>query len=209
MISLCIPWRPEPAREAAFARVMDWWETNFGLTAIFADSDPGLPWHLSEARNRAVSQASGVVIIADADTVPEYQAIETALEMAGGCVIYPFGEYVTLPADTVHVEDLESISPVSVNDSSVGGVIVTDTDTYWCLGGMDERFERQWGFEDSAFARAAITLSRVERLPGMVFSFDHPVVGGRVHGEANPNFWRHELYIHCTGNPRLMAELIK
>jgi hypothetical protein len=201
---VAIPWRPEPSRLEAYEYVLDFW-AKFGWDIVQADSDPAAPFQLSQARNNAVRQTTGPVIIADADTVPEADAIHQALKLVGGTVIYPFEEYVTLPRFT---NNLTGVKPLAVNTASVGGVIVTDTETYWGLGGMDEQFKR-WGFEDNAFAAAALTLAKVIRTPGRVYSFDHPVSGGRVHGEANPNHRRYQLYLDCLHKPELMRELIK
>lgn len=207
--TVCIPWRPQPDRLAAHTRVREFWR-HHGFTVVEADSARAKPFSRSRARNNAVRKATtDVVIVADADTIPEPAVICEAVALAEkDCVIYPFTEYVCVPASAVKA-DLTMVEPERIWLDSPGGIVVTNTTTYWKLGGSDERFERCWGFDDTAFYAAAQTLSRVIRLPGTVWSFQHGVDGGRDPSEENPNYWRNELYTFATGRPEIMRELIK
>jgi N-terminal domain of galactosyltransferase len=206
--TVCIPWRPAADRMDAYARVTSFWK-HHGFPIVEADSTPALAFSISESRNRAVRQAeTEIVIVADADTIPDIGAIAHALERSDG-VTWPFTEYRHVAAGYVDQADLMTAPPDKTYRNSVGGIFICRRDTYWRLGGMDERFERRWGYEDNAFHAVASTLATVRREPGIVFSFNHAVDGGRDLTTDNPNRWRHELYKYATGKPQLMAELIK
>lgn len=207
--TVCIPWRPAPDRMAAYARVTAFWK-HHGLPIVEVDSTPALAFSLAEARNKAVRQAeTEFVIVADADTIPDIGAVTRALDNHDG-VTWPFTEYRHIPPEWIDAPDLMSAPIEQAYGASVGGIFVTRRETYWRLGGMDERFERRWGFEDNAFHAAASTLAAAHRVPGIVFSFNHGVAGpGRDMTKDNPNRWRYELYKFATGKPQLMSELIK
>ncbi|AEL98445.1 glycosyltransferase [Mycobacterium phage LinStu] len=227
--AVAIPYRPGPGREQAFDLVRRWWRA-WGFDVFVADSNPDLPFSLSEARNNAVRLVEqselgpGVVVVCDADTIPQCDVIRKAIKIASepGHVIYPFTDYRYISSqwagraedvsdDTLIETDFGAVAtPIWNKENSVGGVIVTHSQTYWDLGGMDEKFERCWGFEDNAFVAVADTLAKVIRLPGQVYSFSHEVEGvGRDWSKLNPNYWRNELYQMCWGNPKLMRELVK
>jgi predicted glycosyltransferase involved in capsule biosynthesis len=91
--------------------------------------------------------------------------------------------------------------------NSVGGCFVTTVDEYWRLGGMDERFDRRWGYEDNAFHNVVTTLSTEHRIPGILFSFNHHADREMTHD--NPNRHRADLYRFAAGTPQLIKELIK
>lgn len=213
---VAMPWRSAPDRVAAHVRVLEYWAAQ-GIPVVEADGDPVKDFQLSSARNNAVCAAeiaypSADLIIADADTIPERAAINEALGLLdGNTVVYPFTAYVLLPAEAATTPNLVAVDPIGDPYSdSVGGVLVTDFATYWRLGGMDERFERRWGFEDNAFASVAQTLATVKRVTGRVYSFDHKVIGpGRCADMSNPNYWRYKLYRACLHQPEMMRELLK
>lgn len=202
-VTVCIPWRPTPDRIAAYERVRTWW-TDHGYKIVTGDSNRRKPFNVAAARNNAVRKCSGVVIVADADTIPDETALTAAIESCAGMVVYPFDKYryltpesVDLPIDDVIVEREFA--------SSVGGMFVTTTGTYWRLGGQDERFSR-WGHEDNAFWLAADTLAFVRRISGTVYAFGHEA--DRDLSPENPGMARRELYRFAHGRPELMRELI-
>lgn len=206
-IAVCIPWRPQPQRLAAFEYVTNWWESN-GFRVVTGDSDRPT-FNLSAARNEAVREAQAdIVIVADADTVPELGAIKAALrQLQRYMVIYPFNSYRYLE-DVEPTPDLVLGSQPGAKEwrNSVGGLFVTMTETYWSVGGHDEGFER-WGYEDNAFHMAAETLGRVVRLAGTVYAFGHEAE--RDMSKKNPGRARVELYRYARLKPDVMRELIK
>lgn len=188
-----------------FDRVQAFWQ-HHGFPIITADSDPTQPFHICEARNNAARQANTAhLIIADADTIPDIGAVHQALTLDG--ITWPFTEYRHIPATYTDQADLMSAPADQTYRNSVGGLLVTPSETYWELGGMDERFHRRWGYEDNAFALAAKTLSKARRIDGIVFSFNHSA--DRDLSTDNPNRHRYELYKFAAGRPEIMRELIR
>jgi hypothetical protein len=173
MIDVAMPWRPQPDRIAAFDYVTDQWHAH-GFNVITGDSDHE-GFNLSAARNVAVGRCSSdIVIVADADTVPDFNALDTAIlacQRHGG-VWWPFTEYRYL-ADTVKPGDRLENAPIADEyPNSVGGLFVIRRADYWRLGGFDERFDR-WGWEDRAWELVVTQLSSFHRIPGTVYAFNH------------------------------------
>jgi len=212
-IDVAIPWREGPGRLLAFTRCVDYWNRQ-GFTVITADSDPLQPFLCNQSRNNAVRQAmSTVVVIADGDTLPDYvehvnKAVQLVTEGAYD-MVWPFTVYRHIPAEWVRVDDLLSAPVVKQYRNSPAGIIVANREKFWEIGGFDEQFTPgQWGYDDSAFALAAQTLLRTFRLPGIVYSFDHPVDGGRDLTDANANKYRYTLYARASHNPARMRRLV-
>ena len=173
-IDVCVPWRSQPDRVAAFQHVTALWR-NAGFNVILGDSSPDRPFNLSRARNSAVEQATtDVVVVADADTVPDMNAVQTAIYACRrhGGVWYPFTTYHYLSATVTPGDDLNEAPAEQVYQHSVGGLFIIRRTDYWRLGGFDERFQG-WGGEDTAFHLAASHLSTTHRIPGTVYAFNH------------------------------------
>jgi hypothetical protein len=206
-VTVAIPWRPQLDRIDAHHRVTQFW-WHHGFRYIEADSTPSLPFSLSQARNAAVGKVkTPKVIVADADAIPDIAAIHQALTNDG--VTWPFTEYRHIPNQYADHADLMTAPIDRIYRNSVGGCFTCTTNTYWELGGMDERFDRRWGYEDNAFHHVVTTLSAAHRVPGILFSFNHTVDGGREMTHDNPNRHRADLYRYAAGTPALMRELIK
>lgn len=186
---------------------MEFWH-HHGYHTIAADSQTGPPFSLAEARNRAVTAADAdIVIVADADTIPDIASVEATLANPEG-VTWPFKSYVHIPNDWADKSDLAAAPVVQRYSASLGGIFICRRALYWELGGTDERFDRRWGYEDNAFHAVAKTLSTVHRQPGVIYSFDHEVEGpGR--DLSGPNKARFALYQFALGKPDVMKELIK
>jgi len=206
--TVIIPWRATPDRMEAHERVRKFWQY-FGFPVIESNSNRHASFHLCEARNKGVkATTSQAVIVADADTIPDIAAVTLALDMLEyPMVIYPHDRYRHIPGEYADKADLMTAPYAKEIRNSVGGLFITQRTTYLELGGMDERFERRWGYEDSAFVLVAQTLAKVQRCTGTVFSFDH--AADRDMTENNPNRMRFQLYRMCSGNPSLMRELLK
>lgn len=202
-VTVCIPYRETPDRQPAYEQVHDWY-TNRGYTIITADTTHQ-HFNVAAARNEAVRAArQGILIVADADTIPDETALKLAVQTVDRSVVYPFNRYQYLTPESVY-GPLESAVVEREFTNSVGGMFVTDWDTYWLLGGQDERF-RRWGAEDNAWFMAADTLASVERIPGVVRAFGHDA--DRDLSVSNPGLCRRELYRFAHGRPELMRELI-
>jgi hypothetical protein len=211
-VTVCMPWRPTDDRLSAHDRIRRFWD-HFGFNVVEADSDPAQPFHRAQARNRAIEQSpTDTVIFSDADTLPDIGVVYDALDLLdtdGGGVVYPHNWYRHIPAEYVWKMDLMLAPPVDREyRNSDGGVFLTTKQTYWDVGGMDEKLKPVWGYEDSCFSVAARTLSTVTRLVGVMISFNHYVEGNR-NINASENQARAALYAACDGRPDLMRELIR
>jgi hypothetical protein len=174
--TVCIPWRPSPARLAAFDRVQRFWEM-FGWPVIAADSDTEI-FSLAQARNNAVRMArTPVVVIADADTLVDPLNIMRAVADPVG-IWWPFTKYRVLSPDYLNTppDQLASCPYENTWDGAgelgVGGCMVCTRKEYWRLGGQPPEFIG-WGWEDTAFTLIVRTLSRARRLRGSVYAFEH------------------------------------
>lgn len=177
-VEVCIPWRPTADRLPAFNRCITFWRDN-GFSIHLGDSD-GVTFSKSQALNRAVKKTDAdIVILADADTLPDNinqvtDAIH-CIDAADAHMVFPFTWYHYVDADHVETEDLSTITDYSTVEHSTGGIVVIRRSTYWAAGGFDERFVG-WGHEDCSFAYAVTTMFGEQRLPGIVWSFEHPSV---------------------------------
>lgn len=164
-VVVVIPYRWTPDRAAAFGAVADaWYAAGYHLRV--AGSDHSKSFNLAEARNRGVHTAEldlfNVVIVADADTIAEPEPVREAVEAArtSGLVHLPYTEYRTLgPIGTLQLQSgtppqdcAHTVIPIACS-----GVFIATTQTWWSIGGMDERFTT-WAPEDYAFRIAHQTL---------------------------------------------------
>lgn len=196
MLSVIIPWRPQDSRLGALDAVVDWYRRAIGEVRIqLVDSDDRL-FNLSRARNlgvRSMADPDEVVVINDADTIPQREALLAAIESASGSglVHLPYTSYHWLGAQGTAaysagtpLEDCEFELVVG----ACSGVYVTTPRTWSRHGGQDERF-RGWGFEDAAWYLAHSTLlgEPPRRHPGAVFALHHqaqPRVGEQYDANA-------------------------
>jgi hypothetical protein len=195
MVTVLLPWRAQPSRLAAFATVVDWYRENLeGAEIREVDSDDEI-FNLSRCRNlgiTAIGDSNEVVVINDADTIPQLGPLLEAIEAAqtSGLVHLPYTEYHWLGA--TGTAQLNSGAPAEECDfelvrGACSGVYVTTPATWWSHGGQDERF-RGWGFEDAAWYVAHETLlgEAPRRHEGTVFALHHEAqVREGVQNDAN------------------------
>ena len=213
-VTVAIPWRPAAGRQRAFERVCDFWWNEAGFPIITAPSSSG-PFNRSEARNMAVAKVkTPVVIVADADVIPELPVVQEALRTLEGEVVWLYDEYRIISAHWAYDPALVHIRRAPRHTcfcgqmlpnccGAVSGLFACRTETYWRLGGHDERFGGKWGGEDVAFAQAAGTLTGARRVPGLAVAFDHPSsrdIGGM-------SFWA-QAYESATAWPHTMENLV-
>jgi hypothetical protein len=182
MLTVVIPWRPQPSRLPAFDAVVEWYRTNFDEVDIRTiDSDDAV-FNLAQCRNigiRAIENPDQVVVINDADTLPEFPALLAAIEAAAtsGVVQLPYTAYHWLGAPGT--AQFSAGTPLGECDfelvrGACSGVYVTTPATWWSHGGQDERF-RGWGFEDAAWylAHSTILGEPPRRTDGTVYALHH------------------------------------
>lgn len=195
MVTIVIPWRPQPSRLAAFDAVVAWYRDALGdVPVLIVDSDDEV-FNLARCRNLGVGRLADpreVVVIGDADTIPERAALLEAIDAArtSGRVHLPYTEYRWLGASGTAEfgagAALEDCSHEVVR-GACSGVYVTTPETWASHGGQDERF-RGWGFEDAAWHVAHETLlgEPPRRHVGRVYALHHVAeVREGPHYEAN------------------------
>lgn len=213
--SIVIPWRPAPSRLDAFARVVTWYRTQFPEVELRTVDTGDDPFVLAACRNLAIAEAAPdeVVVIGDADTLPEVEPLRAAIHAArtSDRVQLPYTEYRWLGrggsaqyADGVPLDQCEHELVVG----ACSGVYVATPRTWARHGGQDERF-RGWGFEDAAWYLAHETLTGAppERHPGRVYALYH-VGETRAGTHYDANEARMERYRAAAGDPAAMAQLV-
>lgn len=182
MVTVIVPWRPAPTRDASFDFVTDWYRRSVPDARILTvDSDDEI-FNLARCRNLGVAEIDDpdeVVVISDADTFPESAPLRAAIAQAAssGLVHLPYTEYHWLGARG-SAELLDGTAAPDCDFELVlgacSGVYVTTPRTWWSHGGQDERF-RGWGFEDAAWflAHGALLGAPPRRHPGRVFAMHH------------------------------------
>ena len=211
-VLVAIPWRPQPhrvyAHELTAARYRELLPDAF---VVNVDTEHE-PFCLAACRNLGVRMAEldgyGVVVLADADTLPEREPILAAIDGAQttGLVHLPYTEYRSLRADGTKQYrrgmPLERCNHFAMF-SSCAGVLVTTPAAWWAVGGQGERF-RGWGMEDVAFlvAHRALLGAEPVRHAGRVYALHHEMAV--KHGpqyDANVALYRRYLTAAETGDP--------
>ena len=211
-----LPWRPAPSRLDAFDRVRDWYARmlpEFRVETIDSGDDP---FNLARCRNLAVAQLDdpdAVIVLNDADTLPEPEPLREAVEAATGSgrVHLPYTAYHWLGAEGsaqfAAGIPLEECAFELVH-GACSGVYVTTRRTWEAHGGQDERF-RGWGFEDAAWylAHSAILGEPPRRHEGRVYALHH-VAAERAGAQYEANAAHMERYRAASADPAAMSALV-
>lgn len=155
---------------------------NWQHVELFDTSHPS--FNRAASRNRGVFAAEqygcDVVVVCDADSIPEKEPLRDAIHSANdGLIHFPFTTVVEYPVGRIDELD-PSMGAARVIGSgwypSQGGCWVSTPEAWWKAGGMDERI-LYWGPEDRAFLAAYRTLlGDSVRHEGMLVCISH---GGR------------------------------
>lgn len=170
----------------------------------------------AKVRNEAVRRAgTGVVVLCDADTLPEKQPLLDAIAGAAddGRLHLPYTRYRALSPEGTLAVYARGVDPrdAPVEDESrrpIGGVWVIHHDAWWAAGGMDEEF-KGWGFEDDAFHTAAnILLGQTVRHEGTITHLHHQSAANLQSPEYRKNKARYQQYMRVRRNPEQMRKLV-
>jgi hypothetical protein len=219
-IGLIIPWRETPSRLRPLQAVLEWYQTNLpDIEIIYADK-PGEYWSASGSRNLGVRKAQealcDVVILNDADTLPELNSLLEAIDAAqsDGMIHNPYRlcKYFDIEMSELFYagKDIKQLKHTLYTEAN-GGIWVCTPETWWSLGGMDEKFV-QWGAEDSAFelAHTVIKGSKFVKHDGYIYCLGHEV---QIHDPGfNYNQIRNiQLYwlYYSASTPERMLSLVK
>ena len=214
-VTVIVPWRPAPSRVPAFEFVLDWYARRlpeFVVKTVDTDDDVFV---LAACRNLGIASADPdeVVVVCDADTLPEPEPLRAAVAAArtSGLVHLPYTEYRWLGRSGdaqlragVPAEECEHELVIG----ACSGVYVTTPRTWARHGGQDERF-RGWGFEDAAWylAHGALLGQPPVRHEGRVYALHHAAeVRAGAHYDASAALM--ERYRAAEGDPVAMAQLV-
>ncbi|MFS2241482.1 hypothetical protein [Microbacterium sp. OR16] len=213
---IVIPWRPAPSRIDAFERVVAWYRETLPQIPLQTVDTGDTPFVLAACRNAAMRNAAAdeVVVVGDADTIPEREPLIAAIRAAADSpfVHLPYDEYRWLgrtgSADHAAGVPLADCTVEQYVDGACSGVYVATPRAWDSHGGQDEGF-RGWGFEDAAWflAHSTILGAPPVRHPGRVYALHH--VGEVRAGAAyDANAARMESYRAAAGDPAAMAALV-
>ena len=183
IVGVVIIWRPEESRMGPFNHLIKWYQENMPTAKIYLVDSPQNDWNPAAARNAGVKQAEqdgcDVVIVNDADTIPEKAPLEQAVMGAfeDGYIHNPYTKYFVLDKlNTKMFIGGKKITQCEKTEykKALSGVLVSTPATWWELGGQDEKFSG-WGFEDTAFAwiHQVVKGSFYKRHEGSVFALSH------------------------------------
>ncbi len=216
MLTVVIPWREQPTRISALNAVRDWYTNEIGdVEFVHIDSHDEI-FNLAQARNlgvAAITDPDQVVVINDADTIPERESLLQAVQDAAtsGLVHLPYSQYHWLGAsgsaqfaDGTALEDCD----FELVRGACSGVYVTTPRTWASHGAQDERF-RGWGFEDAAWYLAHSTLlgAPPRRNEGRVFALHH-AAQPREGDQYDANAALMERYKSAAGDVAAMRSLV-
>ena len=165
-----------------------------------------------------------VIIINDADTIPEIEPLSKAIVACqkDGMVHNPYSKCKVFDKELTETifpilelkkfEKLMEIFPHQISSLSNGGIYVTTPEAWWSVGGMDEKFI-QWGWEDSAFEIAHLVIKGVKLIKhnGFICSLSSHKLQSQDEGynvNFNNNTRLHEKYL-LIKNPEEMLEFVK
>lgn len=216
---LVIPWKATPSREKPLQAVLDWYKTNLpDIEIVFANASDDI-WLPSASRNMGVKRAqealADVVIINDADTIPEILPLLEAIEQCQKDKLihlpYKYCKYYNMEESERYYSGTDiNLLKRSIHDSN-GGVWVFTPDTWWSVGGMDEKFQ-QWGKEDTALeiAHTVIKGNRFARHDGFIYSLGHvkQVQDDGYLFNYSRNTMLYNEYLRTT-DPKKMIQLVE
>jgi hypothetical protein len=216
-VLVAIPWRPQPDRVYAHHLTRERYaELLPGVDIVDVDTEHD-PFCLAGCRNKGVrlaeDMAADVVVLGDADTLPEREPLLAAIEGAArdGLVHLPYTQYWSLRGDgTAQYRrgvPLERCNHFEV-PGACSGVYVASPATWWAHGGQDERF-LGWGAEDAAFWSAHVALlgSEPVRHEGRVYSLTHESAT-KEGPQYTANFALCYRYHQAQSDPEAMRALI-
>ena len=216
MVTVIIPWRPQPSRLAAFEATSGWYLENLPGAVVRTVDSGEVPFNLARCRNVGIADVldpDEVVVIGDADTIPSLAPLLEAVAAAAtsGLVHLPYTRYQWLGAlgtaaffDGAALDSIEATLVVG----ACSGVYVTTARTWASHGGQDERF-RGWGFEDSAWYAAHTTLlgASPQRHEGNVYALHHETQL-RAGEQYEANAALRERYREAEGSAEAMRALV-
>lgn len=217
-VAVVVPWRPGTPERIAHHDHVSARLTALLPEAVHLDVDScHAPFSRAGSRNEGVrlAEAAGarVVVLCDADTLPEAEPLHAAIAAAhDGRLHLPYTWYRGLSQDGTRAylagAPAEDCPTDWAHEWATGGVLVITPQVWWQAGGMDEGFTG-WGFEDTAFRTAAdALLGPTVKHDGTITHLWHPPESGLGSPLHVAGGQRMERYVDATGNPDAIRQLI-
>lgn len=179
-----VPRRPEPWRDRLWTYVREQVEAAVDWPIVEGLDEGDQPMNRAAARNRAAEQAGDwdVAVFLDADTVPDFENLRRAVELAdgspGGRLALAQNEFRSLTRESTKQVLAGKVEPVDaavrwVYPNPKSSCIAIGRATWEKVGGYDERFDG-WGWEDSSIFHACQALAGIARLEGACHHCWHP-----------------------------------
>ncbi|MFC6022988.1 galactosyltransferase-related protein [Plantactinospora solaniradicis] len=183
-VGIVVPWRDDGPERAKAKAVTETRLRQMLPGAEYVEADSGHDdFNRAASRNLGVrlAEAAGceVVVICDADSIPEEAPLRAAIEAASDDRLHlPYTRFVSLSerGTTQYLSGMPvDLCRVLLDwEESVGGCLVITPAAYWRAGGQDERF-LGWGCEDTAFhVDCEKTLGATVRHSGALVHLYHP-----------------------------------
>lgn len=217
-VAVVIPWRPGTPERNAHHDYVRAHMRDLLPDAIHLDVDSGHEtFSRAGSRNEGVRQAQAagadVVVLCDADTLPEAEPLHAAINGAtDGRLHLPYTWYRGLSRDGT--DQYLAGTPADdcptdlAHEWATGGVLVIHPNAWWFMGGMDERMIG-WGFEDAAARICAdALLGPTVRHHGTITHLWHPQESGLGSPQHVANGQLCQRYVDATGKPEAIRALI-
>jgi hypothetical protein len=207
-IGIIIPWREQPSRIKPFELVVAWYKKHYPEANMYFPDYPSDKWLPSHTRNLGVRMAEeddcDLIIMNDADTIPMFHSLQKTVEEAyeDNYIHNPYFAYIQLSERSskeylnnlgTDLGDWDGLHIVNSN----AGTWVFRPETWWSIGGMDEKFT-EWGYEDSALEHAHEVIKGIKfkKHIGKVYALQHDLQPNIVRSaEINEKIYRQYLDI--------------
>lgn len=185
-VGVAVPWRPQASRITASRVFLNFYQNYFPeFNFYFADADTE-QWSAGQARNKstqlAIDDGCNVIVSADADSIPNKQALRAAINRAYETdrIVQPFYRRFDMDQETTEQYMRRSVSKKEIRGKAKfswhhpGVLLVLTPKVFEDLNGWDERFFGCSG-EDVAleFAHKAIYGTEYFRVDSDVYSLWH------------------------------------